>query len=226
MKTKKLTVREFVHDDAYPDGLRPVDSLSQEEYQAFRQEFRTLLDSKDKTIADLQARLDQAQEAQKEAQDKANKAETAATALQAKLDAAEEARRTADESAADRRAVIIALQRELDAAKGAEARVAEAQSQVMEAEEGAKMAVERAVKAEAELANIQAQAELEAEKSALKIQSAVLEARQEQQDRIAELMNENHALIREVADLKANASKPAPKARSTKTTASNTPETQ
>ena len=36
MKTKKLTVREFVHDDAYPDGLRPVDSLSQEEYQAFR----------------------------------------------------------------------------------------------------------------------------------------------------------------------------------------------
>ena len=208
--------------DAYLHSLE----ITENTQSRVRDEFRSQLDSKDQVIANLQKQLDQAEAVTRGAQEQSSTAKEQVKALQAKLDTEAEARQSAEEAVKDKSAIIASLNRQLAQMEGAENRIAEAQTKVQEAEKRAQEAAERARNLETQLANIQAQVELEAEKSALKLQSAVLEARQEQQDRIAELMNENHALIREVADLKANASKPAPKARSTKTTASNTPETQ
>ena len=174
-----------------------------------RQEFRTQLDSKDQTIADLQGQLAQAKAAVKEAEDRAAALQEAATELKDKLKEAELARETAEESAADRRAIITSLQRELDAAKADETMKQEAQAQVKAAEEAAQKAIERARKLELELANTKAQAELEVERKALESARAVLEARQEKQDVVDSLLTEKHALLQQIEKLQASSKGPA-----------------
>lgn len=175
-----------------------------------RQEFRVMLESKDKTIADLQVQLEQARSEVQAAQDKAAVAEAATAAVQAKFDTEAKTRQTAERSAAaaqatteDKEKIIEGLTRQLAAVEGAEARIAAAEAKAQAAQDEAIEAKAAVSAANAEIARAQAEAELVASKTAVEMQVAILNARQEGQDRIGQLMEENHRLIQELSEMKA-----------------------
>lgn len=184
--------------------------LNENAENRIRQEFRSMLESKDKTIVDLQARLEQAEAAARDAESRANDAEAATATAMDKLDAETAARQTAEKTAqaaeaatADKEKIIASLTRQLTAAEEASDRIAAAENQAYTALEEAREAKATATQANNALALAQAEAELATERAEIEKKHAVLDAQQEGQARIGELMEENHRLIKQLAELRA-----------------------
>ena len=175
-----------------------------------RQEFKSMLDSKDKTIADLQRQLEQAKTEARDAESRASAAEATTADVNARLEAEAAARRTAekalqaaDATITDKIRIVDDLTRRLATSDGAETRIKEAEEKTRAALEDARLARTAEATAKTEIARMQAEMELVKSQAAVERKHAVLDARQEGQDRIGELMDENHKLMQEIMTLRA-----------------------
>ena len=167
-----------------------------------RQGFQLMLDTKDRTIANLQDQIKRLEEAMQSAQDTASTAQETAAALQTKLDAEIAARKAAEVAATDKQKIIDSMTWQLSQVKEAAERISEAESKITTAQNEAQEASRRVKQLEMELARVQAESELTASKAAVEMEVAMLNVRQDGQDRIGQLMEENHRLIQELADFK------------------------
>ena len=175
-----------------------------------RQEFRSMLDSKDKTIADLQQRLEQAAEATRTAENKVREAADNIEAVKKKLEAETKARQAAEKNAqaaesatADKEKIIESLTRQLATADGAEARIAAAEAKAAKEKDAAREARAAAAQATATVDRVKAEAQISKAQAEIETQRAVLQAQKESQERISKLMDENHDLLKQLTELQA-----------------------